>query len=105
MKAIHGGKSKNDEVDSRKTAALLKGGLLSMSYLYPTAMRATRDLFRRRTYVVRRRGQERLASIIKGAENPGRTRKVCQLKGRAWHVSGGGQAWTSARMASAAVCT
>ena len=28
MKAIHGAKAKNDKIDSKKTAALLKGGLL-----------------------------------------------------------------------------
>jgi hypothetical protein len=28
MKAIHGGKSKNDKIDSRKIAGLLRGGLI-----------------------------------------------------------------------------
>ena len=28
MKAIHGGKAKNDKIDSRKIASLLRGGLL-----------------------------------------------------------------------------
>jgi len=28
MKAIHGGKAKNDKVDSRKIAVLLKGGIV-----------------------------------------------------------------------------
>jgi len=28
MKAIHGGKAKNDTIDSQKSAALLRGGLL-----------------------------------------------------------------------------
>ncbi len=57
MKAIHGAKAKNDKIDSKKIAALLKGGLLPQSYVYPSEMRATRDLFRRRSHFVRHRGQ------------------------------------------------
>jgi transposase len=57
MKAIHGAKAKNDRIDSKKIAALLKGGLIPRSYAYPSEMRATRDLFRRRTHFVRHRGQ------------------------------------------------
>ena len=53
MKAIHGGKTKNDKIDSYKIAKLLKGGTLPMAYPYPAKMRATRDLLRRRTYMVR----------------------------------------------------
>jgi transposase len=55
MKAIHGGKAKNDKIDSRKIAGLLRGGMLPQAYVYPREMRATRDLLRRRTYLVRRR--------------------------------------------------
>jgi transposase len=54
MKAIHGGKTKNDKVDSYKIAALLKGGNFPIAYTYPAKMRATRDLLRRRTYIARR---------------------------------------------------
>jgi hypothetical protein len=57
MKAIHGGKAKNDPLDSFKIATLLRGGLLSQAYVYPAAMRATRDLLRRRLHLVRKRGQ------------------------------------------------
>ncbi|MGQ0672283.1 MAG: IS110 family transposase [Hyphomicrobium sp.] len=57
MKAIHGGKSKNDKIDSQKIAALLRGGLLPQAYVYPAAMRSTRDLLRRRLHLVRKRGQ------------------------------------------------
>jgi len=55
MKAIHGGKAKNDRIDSAKIAALLKGGTFPMAYVYPRKMRATRDLLRRRNYLVRKR--------------------------------------------------
>lgn len=52
MKAIHGGKTKNDKIDSYKIAKLLRGGNLPMAYAYPAKMRATRDLLRRRSYMV-----------------------------------------------------
>ena len=55
MKAIHGTKSKNDRIDSYKIAALLRGGNLPMAYVYPSEMRATRDLLRRRMRFVRKR--------------------------------------------------
>jgi len=57
MRAIHGAKAKNDRIDSRKTAALLRGGLMPQAYVYPPEMRATRDLMRRRLHFVRHRGQ------------------------------------------------
>jgi hypothetical protein len=57
MKAIHGGKAKNDKLDSFKIVTLLRGGLLPQAYVYPAAMRATRDLIRRRLHLVRKRGQ------------------------------------------------
>jgi len=53
MKAIHGGKTKNDKIDSYKIAKLLRGGNFPIAYPYPAEMRATRDLLRRRTYMVR----------------------------------------------------
>lgn len=55
MKAIHGGKAKNDRIDSRKIALLAKGGLMPQAYVYPARMRATRDLLRRRMYLARYR--------------------------------------------------
>ena len=55
MRAIHGAKVKNDKVDSQKIAALLRGGTFPLAYVYPKEMRATRDLLRRRTYLVRHR--------------------------------------------------
>src|SRR3990170_543798 len=57
MKAIHGGKAKNDKIDSHKIAVLLRGGMLPQAYVYPAAMRSTRDLLRRRLHLVRKRGQ------------------------------------------------
>jgi Transposase len=43
MQAIHGGQAKNDRSDSPKIAVLLRGGMLPQAYVYPAAMRATRD--------------------------------------------------------------
>ena len=62
MKAIHGGKAKNDKIDSAKIAHLLRGGNLPIAYVYPKGMRETRDLLRRRLYLVRHRA-EALAHI------------------------------------------
>jgi transposase len=55
MKAIHGGKSKNDQIDAGKIARLLRGGTLPVAYVYPAGMRETRDLLRRRQYLVHKR--------------------------------------------------
>jgi hypothetical protein len=55
MKALHGGKANNDKIDSQKIAALLRGGMLPQTYVYPAEMRATRDLLRRRTHLMRKR--------------------------------------------------
>jgi transposase len=57
MRAIHGGKTKNDEIDSEKIARMLRGGMFPISYVYPKQMRATRDLLRRRTFLMRRRSE------------------------------------------------
>jgi transposase len=57
MKAIHGGKAKNDRIDAGKIAGLLRGGMFPMAYVYPRAMRETRDLLRRRTFFVRQKAQ------------------------------------------------
>lgn len=53
MKANHGGKVKNDRIDSEKIAHLLRSGMLPEAYAYPREMRSTRDLLRRRLYLVR----------------------------------------------------
>jgi transposase len=57
MKAIHGGKAKNDKIDAQKIAVLLRGGMLPQAYVYPERMRATRDLLRRRNHLVQRRAE------------------------------------------------
>ena len=57
MKAIHGGKAKNDRIDSEKIANLLRGGNLPQAYVYPAGLRETRDLLRRRMFLVHQRGK------------------------------------------------
>lgn len=57
MKAIHGGKAKNDKIDSGKINALLRSGTIPMAYVYPEKMRATRDLLRRRMYLMHKRSE------------------------------------------------
>ncbi len=62
MKAIHGGKAKNDRIDALKIATLLRGGMIPQAYVYPAEMRGTRDLMRRRIHF-RRKRSELLAHI------------------------------------------
>ncbi|MBN1471992.1 MAG: hypothetical protein JW925_09435, partial [Syntrophaceae bacterium] len=56
MKAIHGGKTKNDKIDLFKIASLIRDGNFPEAYAYPAEMRATRDLLRRRMYLSPRHG-------------------------------------------------
>lgn len=57
MKAIHGGKAKNDKIDSHKIAVLMRGGMFPEAYVYPREMRGTRDLMRRRMHLMRKRSE------------------------------------------------
>ena len=57
MKAIHGGKAKNDKIDAQKIAVLLRGGMVPQAYVYPAEMRARRDLLRRRMHLMRKRAE------------------------------------------------
>jgi transposase len=55
MRLIHGAKAKNDRIDAGKIARLLRGGTFPPAYVYPPGMRETRDLLRRRMYLVHER--------------------------------------------------
>jgi transposase len=68
MKASHGGKAKNDKIDSQTIAALLRGGMLLQAYVYPAQMRATRDLLRRRTHLMRKRAE--LLAHVQNTKSP-----------------------------------
>jgi transposase len=57
LKAIHGGKAKNDKIDSQKIAVVRRGGMLPQADVYPADMRATRDLLRRRLHLTRKRAE------------------------------------------------
>ena len=57
LKAIHGGKTKTDKIDAHKIALLLRGGMLPQAYVYPKGRRETRDLLRRRMYLVHKRAE------------------------------------------------
>ncbi len=52
LKAIHGGKNKNDRIDSEKLAHLLRSNLIPPAYVYPAEKRPVRDLLRQRTSYV-----------------------------------------------------
>lgn len=56
-KAIHGGKAKNDKIDSEKIARILKGGIFPVAYVYPRQWRGTRDLMRRRMRLMQQRAE------------------------------------------------
>lgn len=64
LKAVHGGKTKNDKIDSKKIAFILRGGNFPVAYVYPRKMRSTRDLLRRRMYLSRKR-----ASVLNHIQN------------------------------------
>jgi len=57
LKAIHGGKNKNDRIDSEKIAHLLRSNLIPPAYVYPAALRPLRALLRQRLYFVWRRSE------------------------------------------------
>ena len=57
MKAIHGGKKKNDRLDSQTLADLMRSNFFPLAYAYPETMRATSDLLRRRHRFVALRGE------------------------------------------------
>ena len=48
VKAIHGGKNKNDRIDSEKLTHLLRSNLIPPSYVYPSEKRPLRALLRQR---------------------------------------------------------
>jgi transposase len=85
MKLIHQGKTKTDSIDAHKIAVLLRGGLLPQAYVYPKGMRESRDLLRRRTFLVRRRA-EALAHLVNTNSQynqPPLSKKLCYARNRA----------------------
>src|SRR6059036_2685939 len=52
VRAIHGGKNKNDRVDSEKLTHLLRSNLIPPAYVYPTQQRPLRALLRQRIFYV-----------------------------------------------------
>ena len=55
MKAVHGRKSGNDRLDAERIARLLGSGMFPVAYVYPKKMRSTRDVMRRRSFMVNQR--------------------------------------------------
>jgi transposase len=84
LKAIHGAKTKNDKIDARKLATLLRGGAFPQAYVYPKGMRETRDLLRRRTFLVRQRSHL-LAHLVNTNSQynlPPLSQKLCYARNR-----------------------
>ncbi len=80
LKHIHGGKNKNDKLDSEKLAHLLRTNLIPPSYIYPRKNRSTRALLRQRMSYVWERSEllthlsmnqtaEGLVPVAKGGHN------------------------------------
>jgi transposase len=57
MQASHGGQAQHDKLDAQTMAVWRRGGMLPPAYGYPAAMRATRDLLRRRRQLMRTRAE------------------------------------------------
>ena len=55
MRAVHGRKSGNDRLDAERIARLLGSGMFPLAYVYPKQMRSTRDVMRRRSFMVNQR--------------------------------------------------
>ena len=55
LRAIHGGKNKNDRIDSEKITHLLRSNLIPPSHVYPAQQRPMRALLRQRVCYVWRR--------------------------------------------------
>ena len=84
MKAIHGGKAKNDRIDAGKIAGLLRGGMFPQAYVYPRAKRETRDLLRRRCHFVQQRSQLTAHIVNTNSQYnlPPLTQKLCYAGNR-----------------------
>jgi transposase len=84
MKAIHGGKSKNDRIDAAKIAGLLRGGMFPMAYVYPRGKRPTRDLLRRRCFFVNQRSQliAHVVNTNSQYNHPPLTARLCYPRNR-----------------------
>jgi transposase len=57
VRAIHGGKNKNDRIDSEKLTHLLRANLIPPAYVYPAERRPLRALLRQRVFYVWRRSE------------------------------------------------
>jgi transposase len=69
LKLIHGGKNKNDRIDSEKLAHLLRANLIPPSYVYPSERRPVRALLRQRmSYVWERATLKTKLSMKQTAE-------------------------------------
>src|SRR5262249_28154606 len=52
-----GGRARKDRIDPEKIAVLRRGGAWPQAYVYPKGLRETRDLLRRRMYLVHQRAE------------------------------------------------
>jgi transposase len=85
LKAITASKKKNDKVDARKIADLLRCNLLPECYMAPSPVRAMRRVLRYRNLVVRQatRMKNRIAGLLMETGTPYNKRK---LHGKAYFI-------------------
>lgn len=86
MRAIHGGKAKNNKIDSYKIAKLLRGSNFPIAYEFPETMRATRDFLRRRNRLVRYAGE--LKAHLKNTASQYNLRDLNNSRQRADRLTG-----------------
>jgi hypothetical protein len=81
VRAIHGGKNKNDRIDSEKLTHLLRSNLIPPAYVYPAEKRPLRALLRQRIFYVWSRA-ELLARINSHqlAHNRAPAKRTCSTR-------------------------
>jgi transposase len=81
VKTYDGLKFTDDEDDARHLAHLLRLGILPTGYIYPRALRAVRDLARKRLQLVRQRTTQILSLEILAQRNAGKVLSQRQAAG------------------------
>lgn len=80
MKQYEGLKFRNDHVDARHLAHLLRLGILPQGYIYPKEQRAVRDLLRKRAQLVRQKVDQMLSMQSQFARQTGRSLSANRIR-------------------------
>src|SRR4030095_794797 len=93
---MHGGTAKNDTIDAQKSATLLRGAMRPTASVSPAERRATRDVLRRRTHLMRKR-----AALLAPVQNTTRQYHLPEIGKKS--VYNANRAGVAERFAEAAV--